>query len=208
MKAVKLTTGKSLNSFLEGVIAESVKTALHQKSLQEKEKQQAASGGFGASSGGTTNPKPESTSSGDEGAASPSKTMDDETEKLKSGDVTPDDITDKLNAIRSGKSFKDENIKGNMTQYIESLSKAEKVALMAFLKGIAQIVTGEIPAQNAEDPKDKPSDVKMEKGTSVKTKHIQPNVIRGSAPQKKKQGGEEDTSSPKSTPAPITAKKR
>ena len=36
---------------------------------------------------------------------------EDEAEKLKSGDITSDDVIEKLNSIRAGKSFKEEEIK-------------------------------------------------------------------------------------------------
>jgi hypothetical protein len=188
-----LKTGSSLATFLDGVIQESVKSALVQKALQEKEKQAQASGG---AQGGTDN-------SGDGDGDASSKTMDDETEKLQQGDVEPRDIVDKLNAIRSGKSFKDDQVKLAMEEYVGSLTKAEKVALLAFMKGIAQIVTGEIPGQQAVDPSASPAGVEMEKGQKQKTKHIEPNVIKAAAPKEKPKGGE-DTSGP----VPITPKRK
>jgi hypothetical protein len=90
-----------------------------------------------------------------------------------------------------------------MEEYIGSLAKPEKVALLAFLKGIAQIVTGEISAQKAEEPSDQPADVKMQKGGKHDTKHVKPNVIKKPATSKHSHP-QEDTSAP----APITPKKR
>lgn len=215
MSTVKLTTGRSIASFLDGVIEESVKSVLHHKALQEKEKQVATGGeddtgnsdgieGMGTDSGSDDN------SGGDTGAQKPvpSKTMDDESEKLKDGDIEPKDITDKLNSIRSGKSFKDESVTGAMDEYINSLSKEEKIALLAFLKGIAQIVTGEITAKQAQDPSETPSNIEMQKGNQKQVKHIQPNVIKSQAPKQNNSGEEENTSGPRSGPPPITAKKR
>lgn len=210
---VVLKTGASLGTFLDGVIKETVKSALAQKALQEKEKQAQASGGTqggtdnsGGGGGGDTDLFGTGDSGGgDEGGeeATSSKTMDDETEKLEQGDIEPRDIVDKLNAIRSGKSFKDDKVKSSMEEYVGSLSKAEKTALLAFLKGIAQIVTGEVPGQQAVDPSADPAGVEMEKGQKQKTKHIEPNVIKAAAPKSKAQGGE-DTSGP----VPITPKKK
>lgn len=210
---VKLTTTTSVKKLIDAVIREGVKSALAQKALDEKEKQ-VASGGtqqpsdggdggnlFGDSEGGTEGGEGEQ-----DGGNETSKTGDDEQEKLKSGDVEPKDIVEKLNSIRSGKSFKDDSVKGSMNQYIESLSSAERVALLSFLKGIAQIVTGEIPAQQAEEPAKHPSDIQMTKGAEHKTKHIKPNIIKGQAPKKQQGSSTEDTSAPAS--APITAKKR
>lgn len=211
---VKLTSAKSVKLFLDAVIKEGLKSALHQKALQEKEKQAAAGGSPqggtdapGSSDGGSTDLFGGSDTGGDEGEQEqPSKTADADQEKLEGGDITPKDIVEKLNSIRSGKSFKDDSVKGSMEQYIESLSTAERTALLAFLKGIAQIVTGEIPAQQAEEPTKHPADVQMQKGEQHKTKHIKPNVIKGAVPKPTPSGGQEDTSAP--TSAPITAKKR
>lgn len=206
---VVLKTGTSLGMFLDGVIKETVKSALAQKALREKERQAQASRG---AQDGTDNSDGENGDNTDlfgtgnsegGGEATSSKTMDDETEKLEHGDIEPSDIVDKLNAIRSGKSFKDEKIKSSMEEYVGSLSKAEKTALLAFLKGIAQIVTGEVPGQQAIEPGSHPAKVEMEKGQKQKMKHIEPNVIKAAAPKPKIRGGE-DTSGP----VPITPKKK
>lgn len=210
---ISLKTGTSLATFLDGVIRESVKSALHQKALQEKEKQaaagqtQAGEDNSGGGDGGDTDLFGSENSGSDEGADqenASSKTMDDETEKLQKGDINADDIVDKLNAIRAGKSFKDDKIKSAMGEYIGSLAKAEKTALLAFLKGISQIVTGEVLGQQATAPKNSPSDVEMEKGQKQKLKHVQPNVIVGSRPKERVKGGSEDTSGP----VPIVPKKK
>lgn len=204
-KTVKISTAKGLRSYLDDVFQEGVKSALHQKTLSEKEKQVALSGDKDEEKSDHDNDSLFGGDGGDGGDKKSSKTMDDETEKLKQGDIKPKDIVDKLNSIRSGRSFHDSAVSSAMESYIDSLSKAEKVALMAFLKGIAQIVTGEISGQNASDPSDKPADVKMDKTNEPKTIHKKPNVIRGGGGgSKQKSGGAEDTSAP----APITPKRR
>lgn len=214
MKTLVLKDGNSLSSFLTKVIDEGVKSALAQKALTEKEKQDATvsnmgSGKDSSGDGGDDLFGGSSDKEGDDSSeeSTSSKTMDDETEKLQKGDVEPKDIVEKLNAIRGGKSFKDSTVANSMEEYIGSLSKAEKVALMAFLKGISQIVTGEVEPEDASDPSDSPSDVKMQKGEPKDVKHVQHNVIKGKAQggdQEKPKSGAEDTSAP----APITPKKR
>lgn len=192
-----IKTGKSLNTFLQTLVEESVKSALYQRSLQEKDKQDSIASN-------SSSDEDVDMSSSDEGDHS-SKTMEDDTEAMKSGDVTVDDVVEKLNSIRSGRSFRDDKVKGNMEQYVNSLSTAEKTALLAFLKGISQIVTGEIPSSDAVDPSSNPSDVKMKKGPPApETKHIKPNVIKAKMPQTKKSSSSEDTSGP----VPITPKKK
>ena len=203
MSSNKIQTGKNLTTFLQVIVEESVKSALHQRSLQEKEKQDMFSGGDDSSEG--------------EDSSEPSKTMsddadddnvdadDDDADVMKSGEVSVDDVIEKLNSIRSGHSFRDEKVKGNMEQYVNSLSKAEKTALLTFLKGISQIITGEISSEEAVEPSDNPSDVTMKKGAPApKTKHITPNVIKAKMPITSKKPSAEDTSGP----MPITPKKK
>ena len=199
-KQIKINTGKSLSKAIEAIVNESIKTALYQNAVDEKDYQSKLMGEedddlFGGDSSGSEGGEKETSS----------KTMDSEKEKLKKGEVEPKDIIEKLNAIRAGKSFKDEAIASKMNEYVESLSKAEKVALLAFLKGLSQIVTGEVDAETATDPADPDPDVKMKKGAGEKeTKSIKPNVIK--APEKEKtekKPSSEDTSGP----VPITPKK-
>lgn len=179
---MKLKTGQSLRAYLDGVIKESIKTTLHQRGLQEKDAQDALSS-----------------------TAQATSTNDGDDEAMQKGSVTTDDIIDKLNAIRAGHSFKDDKVRSSMEKYVTSLDNAERTALLAFLKGIAQIITGEISAADATEPSDHPANVKMEKELSAqKTKHVKPNVIKTQIPNTKKSGpSAEDTSAP----VPITPKK-
>lgn len=213
-KNVKLTTANSIQAFIEQVIAEGIKSALAQSALTEKEKQVKTAGEPPEEEGGSNDDlfggggddsEGEEGGDDDEGDNQSSKTMDDETEKLKDSDIEPKDIVEKLNSIRAGKSFKDEQVAKAMEEYIGSMSKAEKVALFAFMKGIAGIVTGEVSGEQAEDPSKNPSDVKMQKGDGPeKVRHMKPNVIKGPQKPKKGNASAEDTSSP----APITPKRR
>lgn len=131
-----------------------------------------------------------------------------EKENLKSGDISADEVIEKLNTIRAGKSFKDQNIKTAMESYVSDLDDAEKTALFAFLKGIAQIVGGEVEGKEALEPSDKPANVKMEKKPSSQKVTIKPNVIKkpsaGEKPKERASKSPEDTT----PPAPIVAKKK
>ena len=133
---------------------------------------------------------------------------EDEKENLKSGDISADEVIEKLNTIRAGKSFKDEKIKSAMESYVSDLDDAEKTALFAFLKGISQIVGGEVEGKEALEPSDKPANVKMEKKPSSQKVTIKPNVIKkpsaGEKPKEKASKSPEDTT----PPAPIVAKKK
>jgi len=210
--------GKGLRDHLKKMFESNpnVKSKLHQNSLNEKEKQDQLSlfgddedsGGEDKSSDDKQNNQQSTKSSDTKDTKSEpdttSKTVDDESETMKKGDVEPKDIIEKLNSIRSGRSFKDEQISNAMDEYVGSLSKAEKTALFAFLKGISQIVTGEVTGRDAMEPETKPADVSMQKGGSVQKKHIDPNVIKKVATKEKSKSPEEDSSGP----TPITPKKR
>lgn len=206
-KVKRIESGTSLREYLTNVFEVGMKSALAQRALTEKEKQGQA----------VSSQQPPEDSSGDgvddlfggEGGdeePQPSKTMDDETEKLKDGEISPRDVVELLNAIRGGKSLKDAKISQALEEYINSLSRPEKVALMAFLKGISQIVSGQIAGGEAQEPSDNPSDVQMQKGDEKSVKHVQPNVIKGGG--KPGPSGATKSAEDTSAPAPITPKRR
>lgn len=173
---------KTIDSCIVSVIEESVKATLQRRALQEKEKQAAAASKLNLD-------KKETSSS-------------DELKKLRKSDVTVDDIVEKLNSIRSGKSFKDEIIFSSLKKYFEGLGSEEKVALLAFLKGISQIVTGEIGGAEAIEPSDKPADIEMKKTSGPQKVSLKPNIIKAPDIKKDKKPSSEDTSGP----VPITPK--
>lgn len=165
----------SIDSYLTAIIEESMKSTLQRRALQEKEKQDATA----------------------------SKVKDTEVDKLKKK-VEVDDVIEKLNSIRSGKSFKDEKILASLTKYFDELEDSEKFALAAFLKGISQIVTGEIEGQQALDPGDKPFDIEMKKSGRSGPVTLKPKIVKSSGDAKEKSASsKEDTSGP----VPIKPKK-
>jgi hypothetical protein len=172
----------TIDSYISNIIETSLKSTLQKRALQEKEKQNAV----------TTIDEAEKSDSGEE------------IEKLKKGDVSVDDVIEKLNSIRSGKSFNDKDISAALGKYFDDLETPEKTALLAFLKGISQIVTGEVGGAEAIDPGDKPAGVEMEKTTDKQKVSIKPNVIKAPEVAKSKAPSSEDTSGP----MPITPKKK
>jgi hypothetical protein len=199
---MNVRSGKTLATIVDDIINEAVKQTLYNRSLTEKDKQSAVVDSIDDSADDGS--KHKQTSQVEDDTHS-SKTMEYDVDALKSGEVSVDDIIDKLNSIRSGHSFRDEKVKSNMQQYTDSLTSAEKTALLAFLKGISQIVTGEVPGPEAIDPSSDPANVKMQKGAEPpKVKHIKPNVITTQSPKVKKTSSAEDTSAP----VPITPTKK
>jgi hypothetical protein len=177
MKQQSKTTN-TLDSYLQKIIDESMRSTLQRRALQEKEVQQAQ-----------TAPPAEKSASPSEGG--------EEKEKLEKGDITHKDIIEKLNSIRAGKSFKDKEISAALQGYVEDMTTPEKTALFAFLKGISQIVTGEIEGTEAVDPGDKVPSIEMTKDSPAKKVTVKPLVIKQTQKEKKPAGPPaEDTSGP------------
>ena len=203
-KKINITSGLSLSKIIEAVIEDSRRATLERNAGGERQFQASLSEeddifDDGDDSGDTNG----SDSNDDEKDDDPSSaTMKDEKSKLKTGDITADDVVGRLNIIRSGKSFKDEEIAGKLKEYIDSLTKAERTALLAFLKGISQVVTGDMAGKDALDPSDSPSNVEMKKGEDVKKITIKPTIVKNPEKGEKRSSGE-DTSGP----VPITPKK-
>ena len=190
---------KSIDSYLANVIKESMRATLQRRALQEKENQDL----FSSDADEEENKKEPSSSSG--GSSTSKETTPDEKKKLSKGDVTSKDVIEKLNTIRAGKSFKDDAISASLEKYVNELDKAERTALFAFLKGISQIVTGEVPEEDVVEPSESPSLVKMKKGSDVKKFTIKPVLVKKPTKDegdKEKKKPEEDTSGP----MPITPK--
>ena len=107
-------------------------------------------------------------------------------------EVTYYKIRDKLNTIRSGKSLKDSDLKAELEQYVDRLSKDERRVLFTFLKSIGDIMTDVASGGSAADPSDPPVslDVKPTDGAEEK------KVSKGSQSTKTSSSSPEDTSAP------------
>ena len=75
--------------------------------------------------------------------------------------MEPEDIAKMLNIIRAGKSLKDGEVKERFDFWWEGLSGPEKIALKAFLDGIAQIITGDTELEKISKPSAAPYNVNM-----------------------------------------------
>lgn len=101
--------------------------------------------------------------------------------------VTVDDIIEKINTIRSGKSIKDDDVHRELDEYVMQFSEDEKTALAAFLEGLGQILTSGIDSADAADPGDPYSlEIKKTPGASVAntSKASTPAVKAAPAPAK------------------------
>lgn len=194
---------QNVGRILDNLFETSIKQALYNKGLEEKEKQ------VSLKPAGKGEPPPQEKqkqSSGDDedrdfDAMKNDGEQSSDDEKMK-GNVELDDIVEKLNTIRSGKSFSDSLVQQRFEQYFGGLKDAEKTAMFVFLKGIAGVCTGEVEPQQIVEPDT--ADVTIHKGPDQDKKHVKPNVIKTPSDStiKPKKSGGEDTS------APISVKKR
>jgi len=97
--------------------------------------------------------------------------------------ITVDDIIEKINTIRSGKSIKDDDIRRELNEYVSQFSEDEKTALSAFLEGLGQILTSGIDSADASDPGDPYSlEIKKSAGASVANSAKAPTTGATAAP--------------------------
>jgi len=68
--------------------------------------------------------------------------------------ITVDEIIDKLNIVRSGRSTRDSDVKRELEEYVAQFNEEEKQALVAFLEGLGQILTSGVDSEDAVDPQD------------------------------------------------------
>ena len=73
-------------------------------------------------------------------------------------EVTLSNILYDINQIRSGRSLKDPDVRGNLSDYFNKLSDPQRMALSEFLEGLTDVIVKGVPAEDAEDPGD---EVKM-----------------------------------------------
>jgi len=199
---MKQTKRRTLDSLLREMIDDAMSSTsydrggMYKNAVREKERQESLT-------------EEDDDIFGEEEPETSSKTLDDEMNKLSSGEVTTEDVIERLNSIRAGRSFRDEAIASKLEEYVESLSKAEKIALLAYLKGLSQIVTGEIDPDDAMDPGDEPATIAMkkkEKEQAAKKLTVKPTIVKKpmkDEEEKKKKPPAEDTSGP----VPIKPKK-
>lgn len=145
-------------------------------------------------------------------AGKPAQTPEQLPKKDDASALTVAAVVDQLNAIRAGKSFKDTVVQQELERYYEGLDDSEKEALHAYLKGLAQIVSGQVDAGQAEEPSNHGVETKA---VGTKRRQIKPNIVKksskpaGQAPAAVAPGlgaPKEDTTPPSASP--IVPKKR
>ena len=107
--------------------------------------------------------------------------------------ITAEDIIDRLNIVRSGRSTKDGDVKREMEEYIAQFSEDEKTALLAFLEGLGQILTSGVDSADATDPQD-PYALQIKKSLGAATANATKTPTPGA------------TASPMPAPGPVPIK--
>lgn len=95
-------------------------------------------------------------------------------------------MREKMNLIRSGKSLKEDHVDAEMREYFETMSDDEKLALIAYLTGISQIVAGEVSARKVSDPSESPWKIRM-----ARSKRDQERTARKTQKGKEQKGTED-----------------
>jgi hypothetical protein len=190
--ALKRLIQKSVTETLHGLIPEEATAPAPQAPV-------AAQGAAPAPQGGSN------VSVSKVAAGTPGQT-DQSIGNIQPGQISLEMVVEKLNSLRSGRSFKDDNVAAQMQQYFNDLNDNEKLALFAFAKGIAQIVTGEIPGAQAPNPAAVHQKIEMaDQGNMQQVKHVKPNIVKKApAATATPTSGAENTASP----MPIAAKQR
>jgi hypothetical protein len=120
-------------------------------------------------------------------APAPAPAADQQAAQPSSEPITVEDIIEKLNIVRSGRSTKDSDVKRELEEYIAQFDEDEKTALVAFLEGLGQILTSGVDSDDAADPRD-PYALQIQKSAGATTA----NAVKSPTP----------AVSPPPTPAP------
>ncbi len=101
----------------------------------------------------------EEDAAGDTGGGDMSKRPVVIPEKLPAS-ITVDMVIDGIDAIRSARSLKDPEVRAEFEEYFGSLSAPEKVALLAFVYGVAETLIGSSEGRGL-DPSEEPYNIEM-----------------------------------------------
>jgi hypothetical protein len=107
--------------------------------------------------------------------------------------ITVDDIIERINTVRSGKSIKDANVRRELEEYVNQFNEDEKMALLAFLEGLGQILTSGVDSADAADPQD-PYALQIKKSLGASTANATKTPTPGT------------TAAPAPTPGPVPIK--
>tara|TARA_R110000824_G_scaffold335595_2_gene522132 strand:+ start:793 stop:1500 length:708 start_codon:yes stop_codon:yes gene_type:complete len=122
----------------------------------------------------------------------------EETEVEEHESTSLDTIIDTIKQLRSGKSVDDGTVKPQIRAYYDRLNDAERETLATFIKVLAGFVTGDLEAQDAQDPSDPPMSITIDKPQKEKVKSASPEKTSGqtTSTEEEEDIEEEDTEPP------------
>lgn len=103
-------------------------------------------------------------------------------------DISPEQVAEKINVLRAGKSLKDKQTMQNLAQYFQRLNGPERIALYAFLQGLAKVLGGK-DGEQVKTPASKPYDVDMDREKKESKPSKEPNTEKSGAPTKRSNSG-------------------
>ena len=158
-KLLGLDIDELINESLRGLlfeVAEDESSANMKEKLKQQEKMKKSKDRKSRMKGG----KEDAGDEGEESAVKVDKPVKIKHEKVP--EVNAQSIADKINALRAGKSLKDKETMNALKAYFEKLNGPERIALFAFLSGLAKVLgdlTGDV-----KTPHSKPFSIDMAKG--------------------------------------------
>ncbi len=216
-KEIKLENSKKIREFFKKIVEQSVNmgvinNTLKEKEEQNKEKEDSLFGG--GEEGGGSEKRTNVLDKGNDSASAPEEDKSDDKkddenkvkfqktfvshELPKAEDISLDMIVSRLNLIRSGRSASNEDVAVELNHYFEDLSNPERLALLAFLTGLSEILTGSSSGEDAPEPEDGGVNIgatSQEKTASIEKQKKKKEIP--TIPLKQKSGsGLEDTSPP------------
>ena len=162
-KLLGLDLDELINESLRGLlfeVAEDEPTANMKEKLKQQEKIKKSKDRKARMSG----KKQEGGDEGDE-QVQPEKPVKIKHEKVP--EVNTQSIADKINELRAGKSLKDKETMSALKAYFEKLNGPERIALFAFLSGLAKVLGDQ--KGDVKTPHSKPFSIDMAKDDNVHT---------------------------------------
>jgi len=81
-------------------------------------------------------------------------------------------IAQKINAIRSGRSLSDKDTAADLKKYLGTLSSTQRLALFAFVEGLAEVIAANVDGDKARRPDDPDYGMAITKTTSSETEAV------------------------------------
>ena len=122
-------------------------------------------------------------------------------------EATVDDIVDKLNMLRSGKSTKDEEVRDQLAAYWDGMQPGEQQSLFAYLTGLTQIMTAGAVGSDATDPSSVGIKINARKKSKDQEERSEPSEDLGDEQRQEDSDAEEADEAPIIVGESISKKK-